>query len=282
MSQSLVTPASATAPPVHDNGPPAAALLSPAAPTAPAGKTPAPVPDPRQVAAAADSAGDQVLVGKQADFGGAVSVAADIGVASDPAAKSGGTSVAPSELVRRLEAAQHDAQLDLTGRLGTIGFRGVINPSRLGTPALIAAATSAWSGGVDAIRGYRARIARVEKAYEDSVLTAQRSQRWSPAEMRAWATRQSLSEPNESSQLLDLMFSQVSEGLEILAALPGDYTIKGDHIAFKNTASATRYASIRGWVEQRQTNWAGTPEGARPYTVSATLRALGDGFPAVE
>ena len=78
------------------------------------------------------------------------------------------------------------------------------------------------------------------------------------------------------------MFSQVNEGLEILAALSGEYTIKGQSISFKNTTSATRFTSIRGWVEQRTSTWNGTPESARPYSVTAILHALGEGFPAVQ
>jgi hypothetical protein len=270
---SLITPASASTPPIGSlDG--AGAAIPPA--TRPGtGKEATEVP--------VDSAKPEVVVAARPDFGGGgVPVSGDISIGTDVGTRGSANAVAPSELVRRLAAAQKDAQLDLNGRLATLGFRGVINPARLGTPALVAAARTAWTGGVDAIRSYRARIARTEKAYEDSVLTSQRSQKWPGDEMRAWAGRQSLAEPSDASQLSDLMFTQVSEGLEILSSMPGDYTIKGDKISFKEAAGATRYASIRGWVEQRMATWASTPESARPYSVSATLRALGDGFPAVE
>ncbi|HXI20751.1 MAG TPA: hypothetical protein VNH46_06680, partial [Gemmatimonadales bacterium] len=100
-------------------------------------------------------------------------------------------------------------------------------------------------------------------------------------EMRTWATRQSLAEPAETSQLGDLMFSQVSEGLDILAALQGQYEVKDGKISFKNAASATRYTGIRNWVEQRTQSWTATPESARPVTVTLILAALGNGFPAI-
>jgi len=122
----------------------------------------------------------------------------------------------------------------------------------------------------------------MEKAYEDSVLTSQRAKRWSSEEMRAWAGHQSQAEPVETSQLIDLMFSQVSEGLDLLAALDGQYQIKGGVITFKNPTSGTRYMSIRTWVDQRMQAWSGTPESARAYSVSAILRALGDGLPETQ
>lgn len=269
---SLVTPASATTPPVGAMTGAGAVVAPPAKPAAKAADTPAAVDSGKK--------SDDIVVPARPDFGGTIPVTGDISIGSDVGTKSSTGAVAPSELVRRLHAAQKDAQLELNGRLVNLGFRGVINPARLSTPALVAAARSAWSGGVEAIRTYRSRIARLEKAYEDSVLTSQRAQRWSGSEMSAWATRQSLSEPSDASQLSDLMFTQVSEGLELLAST--DYTIKGDKITFKEPASATRYTSIRGWVEQRRATWASTPESARPYSISATLRALGDGFPSVE
>ena len=271
---SLITPASATTPPLGSVTGAGAAIPAATKPGTSATK-------PTETAPT-DSAKPEVVVAARPDFGGAVPISGEISIGTDVGTRNASAAVAPSELVRRLAAAQKDAQLDLNGRLVTLGFRGVINPSRLGSPALVAAARTAWTGGVDAIRTYRARIARIEKAYEDSVLSSQRAQKWPGDEMRAWAGRQSLSEPSDASQLSDLMFTQVGEGLEILGSMPGEYTIKGDKISFKDAASATRFASIRGWVEQRMATWSSTPESARPYSVSATLRALGDGFPAVE
>jgi hypothetical protein len=202
----------------------------------------------------------------------------DLGLGSDIPSGSAQTAVvAPTELTTRLEAAERLAQLELGSKLG--GFHALLAPNRLATPEGVTAARTAWATGAEVIRQYRGRIARLESAYEDSVLTSQRAQRWPSEQMRAWAGHQSQAEPVETSQLADLMFSQVSEGLDILAALDGKYEIKDGLLSFKNPASGTRYASIRIWVEQRMQAWSSTPESARPNSVSAILRALGDGFP---
>jgi hypothetical protein len=207
---------------------------------------------------------------------------ADISLGSDLTGHSGGATIAPSELVKRLESAERQAQQELTSRLAAAGFKSVLIANRLAKSAGVSTAKNAWSAGADAIRQYRARLARIESAYQDSVLTAQRAQHWSSEETRAWTSRQSLAEPAETSQLADLMFSQVDEGLDILAALDGDYTIRNDAITFKSAATATRYTSIRGWVDQRISSWSATPETARPYSVTTILRALGDGFPVAQ
>lgn len=188
--------------------------------------------------------------------------------------------VAPMELVRRLESAERQAHQDLVARL--IGFRNVLGSYRLDTRGGITQVRGVWNNGADAIRQYRARIGRLEQAYEDSVLASQRSQRWSGEEMRRWATRRSLAEPAETSQLADLMFSQVGEALDILAAMEGQYEVKGNIIRFHNPASGSRFVMVRTWVEQRMGNWATTPESARPFTISAILQALGEGLPSVE
>ncbi len=243
-----------------------------------------PAPKPAEVAKKTDSVAkpqdDQVLAAARPNFRADMDVpSGDLGLGSD--IRTGTTPsavIAPTELTRRLETAEKLAQLELGTRLG--GFHALFTPSHLATAEGVTAARNAWSNGADVLRQYRARIARMERAYEDSVLTAQRAQRWSSEEMRAWAGHQSQAEPVETSQLTDLMFSQVGEGLDLLAALDGQYEIKGGVIVFKNPASGVRYMSIRTWVDQRMQAWSGTPESARPYSVSAILRALGDGLPA--
>jgi hypothetical protein len=257
-----------------------------AAPTSPArpAPTPTPVRPKPEALAKTDSAGpDEVIAAVRPSFKTDVALpTAGLSLETDSPANATAATVAPSELVKRLTAAERLAQQELAGRLNAAGFRSLLMPAKLATTDGVSAARSAWSMGTDAIRQYRGRIARLEQAYEDSVLTSQRAKRWSGAEMSAWISRQSLAESAESSQLADLMFSQVNEGLEILAALDGGYSIKGSAIGFKNAASATRYSSIRGWVDQRIAAWASMPRGAQPYSITAMLEALCEGFPAVE
>jgi hypothetical protein len=264
------------------------------APVAPAGTTPpkpgspdAPTPKSTGVVARVDTAAtrqpdEEVIAAARPNFRADVAVpSGDLGLGPDIHPTTAASPViAPSELTSRLEAAEKLAQLELGTKLG--GFRSLLAPNRLATADGVASARAAWASSAEIIRQYRARIARMEKAYEDSVLTSQRAQRWASEEMRAWAGHQSLAEPVETSQLTDLMVSQVSEGLDILAALDGQYVMKGGLIVFKNPASGIRYTSIRTWVEQRMQAWSSTPESARANSVSAILRALGDGFPATE
>jgi hypothetical protein len=229
------------------------------------------------------AADDQVIAVSQPSFRADVAMpgAVDLNLGSPDRAKSA-VVTSPTELVRRMVTAERLAQQELNSKLASAGFRNLLSSDHLNSASGVGSARSAWTAGADAVRQYRGRIARLESAYEDSVLSAQRAQRWSSEEMRAWASRQSLAEPAESSQLADLMFSQVNEGLEILAALSGEYTVKGPLITFKNATSATRYTSIRGWVEQRTSTWTGIPETARPYSVTVILHALGEGFPAAQ
>jgi hypothetical protein len=289
-----VADASTTQPPGQPAPPPMVAAPAPtpirtttttAAATTPSGK-PGAAGKPTDSAATPDSpdtAGDdQIIAVAKPSFRSDVGISAptDISIGADVGGRK--SNVTPSELVRRMVAAERQAQQELNNRLASAGFRSLLAPEHLGSTSGVGSARAAWNAGADALRQYRGRIARLETAYEDSVLAVQRSQRWSGGEMSAWATRQSLAESGETTQLADLMFSQVNEGLEILAALSGEYTVKGETIAFKNAASATRYTSIRGWVESRMSSWAGIPESARPYSVTVILHALGEGFPAAQ
>jgi hypothetical protein len=211
----------------------------------------------------------------------AVISTADMGLGS---AVSGPATVAiaPSELARRAEAAERAVQQDLGVKLGSAGFRSLLAPTRIGSAEGAASARNAWIAGADAIRQYRARIGRVHKAYEDSMLMSQRAERWPVQEMRAWGARQSLAEPGDVTQLADLMFSQITEALDLLAALGGQYEIKSGAIHFRSPGAETRYTAIRNWVEQRMHTWAATPATARPHSVNMILQALGDGLPPVK
>ena len=291
---------SATTAAAAESAPPVTtATKPPAPPTVASGKgaplavatgKPATPVAPYQVASAinVDSAAtkpqeETVIAAIKPNFSGAVNVpAADLGLGREVRLAATVAVVSPVELTRRLDTSERQAEQELQSRLAAADFRGVFAGDRLATTDGVAGARSAWGAGAEAIRQFRTRVARLEQAYEDSVLIAQRAQKWSREEMRSTASHQSPAEPAEVSQLSDLMMGQVSEALEILAALDGQYELKSNVITFRSPASATRFTGIRGWVEQRMQTWQAIPEGARPRSISAILRALGDGLPRVK
>jgi hypothetical protein len=195
---------------------------------------------------------------------------------------SGGSGVSPSELTRHYGAAATAAREDLYGKLMAAGFIRIFSASRLSSSEGITDAASAWSAGSEAITQYRTRISRIEKAYDDSVLASQRSGKWPPNELRAWAGRASYIEPTDLTQASDLMFKQVSELLALLDKQHGDFEVKGGAFAFKNLNAKQEYNAKRIWIAQRMDSWSSTPESARPLTVTQILKALGDGLPGVQ
>ncbi len=225
---------------------------------------------------------ETVIAAVKPNFSGAVNLgAADLALGGDVRAPATVTAISPAELTRRLESSERQVEQELQSRLAAAGFRGVFGGDRLATSDGVAGARTAWAAGADALRQFRARVARLEQAYADSVLSSQRAQKWTSEEMRSFASHQSPAEPADVAQLSDLMMSQVGEALEILAALDGQYEYKSGVITFRTPASATRFTGIRGWVDQRMQTWQAIPEGARPRSISAILRALGDGLPNV-
>lgn len=278
-SDSAATSSGGAIPPAGYSGtvPATPAASSGIKPIATIGPTTAPRTD-----SAAEEPKDQIIAAARPNFrADAVISTADIGLSSnDRNAKP--TAIAPSELARRAEVAERVAQQELAVRLGSAGFRSLLAPTRIGSAEGAASTRNAWIAGSDAIRQYRSRIGRIENAYEDSMLASQRAERWPAQELRAWGARQSLAEAGDVSQLADLMFSQITEALDLLAALNGQYEIKNGVIDFRSPGAESRYTSIRNWVEQRMQSWSATPESARPHTVTMILRALGDGLPAVK
>lgn len=219
----------------------------------------------------------QVLPAVRPDLGTDLSLpAADVGLDASPAASSAGT-VAPSELARRIAAAEAEARDELRRALGS--STELFTPARLATLDGVRGARAAWAAAGNAIRSYRAAIARLESAYGDSLLQAQRAQRWPSTELRAWNARPSYAEPVETSQISDLMVDQVAEGLDLLASSSGQYQMRNGRIHFTAAGDAARYGVIQSWVSNRRQQWAAIPASTRPETITLLMKALGDGLP---
>ncbi len=193
-----------------------------------------------------------------------------------------GSGVTPSELTRRFGVTATAVRQELYSKLMAAGFIRIFSASRLASSEGLTDAASAWSAGSQAIAQYRTKITRIEKAYDDSVLASQRSGKWPPDELRSWAGRASYIEPTEMTQASDLMFKQVSEILAILDKQQGEFEVKGGAFAFKDLNAKQEYNAKRIWIAQRMDAWSGTPESARPLTVTQILKALGDGLPGVQ
>ena len=198
------------------------------------------------------------------------------------AMSNGGTGIAPSELTRRYNVAATAAKQDLYGKLMSAGFIRIFSASRLASADGLSSAQAAWSTGGEAIAQYRTRIAKIEKAYDDSVLASQRTGKWPAVEMRVWAGRTSYVEPSEMTSASDLMFRQVSDLLILLDGQQVQIEVKGGAFAFKDLQAKQDYNTKRIWIAQRMDSWSGTPESARPLTITQILKALGDGLPGVQ
>ena len=179
------------------------------------------------------------------------------------AMSNGGTGIAPSELTRRYNVAATAAKQDLYGKLMSAGFIRIFSASRLASADGLSSAQAAWSTGGEAIAQYRTRIAKIEKAYDDSVLASQRTGKWPAVEMRVWAGRTSYVEPSEMTSASDLMFRQVSDLLILLDGQQGQIEVKGGAFAFKDLQAKQDYNTKRIWIAQRMDSWSGTP-GERP------------------
>ena len=240
----------------------AAAVVAAAAAQPP---EPVKAPEPRVLAAVnPDLTMDVTVPAAEVDLGSASSM--------NPTAR-----LSPSEIARRLTAAEAQARAGLDRSLGA--FSNLLTPSRLGTLEAVKATRATWVASGDVIRAYRATIARLESAYNDSLLVAQRAQKWPAAELRAWSARPSYSEPAETSQIADLMVDQVAEGLDLLIASGGQYQFKNGRIQFASASDAARYSIIQSWVSNRRQQWTAMPASTQPATIRLLLSAVGDGLP---
>jgi outer membrane biosynthesis protein TonB len=274
-------PVSVTKPPVEQQtvsvqpAPVQKPAPQPVVPPAQTKPAPQPAAQPKSDSTPAE---EQIVAAVKPEFSTA---SIDLGAKVDvPTVTTSGSGVAPSELTRRYNQAAATAKQDLYAKLMAAGFIRIFSVSRLSSADGVSSAQSAWSAGGDAISAYRTRIQKIEQAYDDSVLAAQRSGKWPPEELKVWAGRTSYTEPQESTQLANLMLKQVADLLGLLADQQGKLEVKGGAFAFKDPDIAQQYNSRRIWIAQHMETWNSTPEAARPLSTTQILKALGDGFPA--
>ena len=219
----------------------------------------------------------QVLPAVRPDIGAEMALPTPEVTFDDASRASAVVALSPSELAHRVSAAEAQARAELDRKLG--GSTDLFTAARLTTLDGVRGSRASWVASGDAIRSYRATIARLESAYGDSLLQSQRAQKWPASEMRAWSARPSYAEPAEVSQIADLMVDQVSEGLDLLAATSGQYQIKNGRIQFTAASNAARYGVIQNWVSNRRQQWSAMPVSTRPATITLLLKALGEGLP---
>ena len=292
LSASTNAPSASPAPAVSVPEPTTAAPAPSATRAAAPASTPAPVrpaPAPATATAPAPAPGEsavptapQLVAAPKVDLN--VSTAnLDLSpdVLGSSTASGSGPRLTPTELATHYTAAYGLARAQLDARMTQVGFENLLAPSRLASRSSLEGARDALTAASQAMKDYRSRTDRIERAYQDSLVQLQRGGRAGPKDVSAAAAKLTLQEPRDAAESADLLLNQMDNALALLIAQEGNYRLSAGTIAFSDASAGREYASLRTWLAGRTDTWAGTPAVAVPPTIRHLLAAIGGGLPRV-
>ena len=270
-AEGMVTLASATAPPsglaAAPSQPPAAA---PESLTANLTATPAPTHD-ASAAASQDSvpAGPVLPSAPSIDMSGAGTVHVDAGP-GQPRAGTGGAAALASGYASAYTALDRDfsTQMDRSGLVR------LFSQTQLTTTDGLAGARTALDAASAAIRQYHAREAAIERAYQDSARTLERSGA-SGADLRDWMTHPTQKESQETAGEAVRLIGQIDAAFALLQSQAGRYRVNGTTIRFDDADAAARYTDLQSWITRRMEHWSGQPASSVPTTLQPLLEGIG-------
>ncbi len=274
--QGMVTLASATAPAAAATPAPVPASPVNSTPTAPvssvgfpvaaasqnAGSTLAPPPDSLASAGLLPSAPMIDL-----PSGGAEEVKSG---SATPSAPSGGGAALAKSYARTYGTlgSEFSAQMDRSGLVR------LFSQTQLTTSDGLAGARRALDASGSAVRQYHLMEGVIEKAYQDSARTLERSGA-APADLRDWMTHASLKESKEAADEGARLIGQIDAVFALLQSQAGRYRISGTDVRFDNSDAGARYAELQRWITRRLEHWSGQPASSIPTTVRPILDGIG-------
>ena len=273
-NQSMVTPASATAPAIMAPAVDSASALAGQAVGFPRPTT-EPIARPTKGGppneAGRDSATPAALLPSAPTIDLATAGTALVETESEgPRAGAGSGSALARSYARSYAAMASDfsAQMDRSGLVR------LFSQTQLTTNDGLSGARRALEAATTAVRQYHAREATIERAYQDSARKMERNGA-TAADLRDWMTHPSLKESQEAAGEGARLVGQLDAVFALLQSQSGRYRIEGSMIRFDDADAAARYADLQGWITRRLEHWSGQPASSVPTTVQPLLDGIG-------
>lgn len=178
-------------------------------------------------------------------------------------------------LVARYEAARDSVESRLETGMRVARLARLFSASRLNPNGGVMDTRMSLAGAANFIRVYHRQQAVVERAYEDTVTTLAREQRWSPKKVRAWYSRAGRREAPNLELLSSSLLSSIDSVLGVLDAQAGAYKIRGTAIAFEDPRAGQAYGTLRRRIDQQIDAAIAAGAATSPGPAGLLLQAIG-------
>jgi hypothetical protein len=188
--------------------------------TAPAPRTPAPLPRAPRVAMKLETAS-----------------------AAAPAAEANAKTV--DGLLADYGKAYEDARTRLGSGMRVARLNQLFAATRLTPDGGVTDTRLGLAGLANFIRVYREQEGSIERTYQDSFTAMSRDLGWSPKVAKRWYSRDSGKEPAPLVGLTDRLLSGIDSVLAVLSAEAGAYRVEEGRIHFEDPSAARQYGELR-------------------------------------
>lgn len=229
-------------------------------------KTIAPTPDPSEDSS--DGVGAAPVL-PSAPVIGLEAGAVQVGSASAPVSTDRGATLA-----RSYAASYATLRAEFASQIARSGLVRLFGQTQLSTADGLAGARRALDAASDAVRQYHASEGVIERAFQDSARTLERSGAGAK-ELRDWMTHPVQKESQEAAGEGTRLLGQIDAVFALLQSQSGKYRVEGTRIRFDDPDAAARYADLQSWITRRLEHWSGQPTSSVPTTVEPVLDGVG-------
>jgi hypothetical protein len=154
-------------------------------------------------------------------------------------------------LLSRYLAAHDSAHTRLEAGLRVARLTRLFASSRLSPSGGVSDTRMSLAGAGNFIRVFREQQAAIETAYQDSVTTLARENRWPPKKIREWYSRPAQIEAPSLRLLGETLLASIDTLLGVLDAQAGAYKIRGSAIAFEDPHAGQTYGALRRRIKEQ-------------------------------
>jgi hypothetical protein len=154
-------------------------------------------------------------------------------------------------LLTRYQAAHDSARTRLETGLRVARLSRLFASSRLSPSGGVTDTRMSLAGAGNFIRVFREQQAIIEAAYQDSVTTLAKENRWSPKKIREWYSRPAQVEPPTLKLLGETLLASIDTLLGVLDTQAGAYKIRGSAIAFEDPNAGQAYGTLRRKIREQ-------------------------------
>ena len=150
-----------------------------------------------------------------------------------------------SGMLERWTAAHDSARSRLERGFRVARLNQLFGAGRLKPTGEVTETRMSLAGVANFVRVYREQQAEIDREYQDAFAVTSKEQHWSPAAIRDWYGKPSMTETPALAGLTSSLLEGFDSLLGVLDSQAGAYTVSPDVVRFEDPGAARAYSALR-------------------------------------